>query len=450
VNVNGNPRRERIDLADLIRGEPPTLDAKLAELHEEDLADLIERAPVDVAVEVLRHLPHERSASVLECIAGERRADLVERLGSVQTALIAAEMKADERADMLGELEAPVAEAVLAQMEPGPADEARRLAVWPEHSAGAHMTTEALRVAPDITVAQAVDKARAHGEEAETVYYVYVVDGDGRLKGVISLRELLLAPADRAVSEVMRPEVLGVEPMAPVEQAARLIAHYNLIALPVLDKERRVLGLVTVDDVMDVIHETTTADFHRVGAVEPVATSYLQTRFATYFAKRAPWLAALFFAEILTGDALGHFEHVIQQVTALVFFIPLILSSGGNAGSQSASIIIRSLAVGELKPAQAMRVASREAATGLALGLMLGLVGVTRALLWGNGGEIALVVGVSLIGVVLVGSILGAMLPMLLEHMGLDPAVSSTPFIASLSDLFGIMLYFSVARAFFL
>ncbi|MSP93020.1 MAG: magnesium transporter [Myxococcales bacterium] len=436
-----------LDLAVLSTAPPATIHAALDGLHGEDIAYLVARQPLDVAERVLRALSAELAAQVVECLDSDRRADLVERLGIPHAARILDEMKADERADTLGELDAPVAEAVMAQMEPAQAAEARTLAKWPEHSAGAHMTTEALRVAQNLNVAEVEALVRKHGAEAETVYYVFVVSPTGVLAGVVSLRELLLADPVRRVADIMRPDVVAVHPSQSIEDAARLISHYNLIALPVIDGERCLLGLVTVDDVMDIIADTTTADFHRVGAVQPVDTSYFHTKPVTWFAKRAPWLVGLFLGEILTGDMLSGFESVFQRVTALVFFIPLILSSGGNAGSQSASIVIRALAVGEVRLGHALRVLAREASMGVALGLLLGTIGVARALIWGNGGDLAIVVGTSLVCVVLTGTVLGSMMPMLLERLGLDPAVSSTPFIASLSDLLGILVYFSIAKA---
>ena len=297
-----------------------------------------------------------------------------------------------------------------------------------------------------MTVQNVMERVRLQGQEAETIYYVYVVQQDARLVGVVSLRDLIFCEPGDKVAEVMSTDVKTANHMADQEDVAATIKHYDLLALPVVDDEQRLVGIVTIDDIVDVLEEEATEDMHRMGAVQPLENSYFGTDFWTFVRKRAPWLVVLFVGELFTGDVLSYFDDVIKEATVLVFFLPLIISSGGNSGSQSATIIIRALSVGEVDLRHARRVLVREVGMGLVLGLLLSTIGILRALLWGDGGTIAVTVGVTLIAVVTFGSVVGAMLPILLERIGLDPAVSSTPFIASLVDLFGIVIYLSIAK----
>lgn len=445
--MEGDMAEPGVDLRALLNESPEAIRAAYAELHAQDFAEFIEQADLAEAERLLLALEADDAANVLECIDSERQIELVERLGAKRAARIVEEMSADDAAELVGDLDEHVAEAVLAQMHPDDAAEVRALARWEEGTVGALMTTEVLKVPVDMNVSAVIDRVRMHGEEAETVSYVYVVGLNDEVMGVVSMRELILAHPERPVADIMREEVICVLPGTEEEKAARLIEHYDLVALPVVDDQRRLLGLVTVDDVMDLLAERATSDFQRMGAVHPVATSYFDTGFWAYFISRAPWLVALLLPEMLTGGAMSHFEDLIKKVTVLVLFVPMILSSGGNSGSQSASLIIRALALGEVSPRQAFPILRRELGLGILLGISLGIVGAIRSLMWGGGGEVTMVVGLALICVVTMGTVLGSMLPLLLQKIGLDPASSSTPFIASLSDILGILVYFSIAQA---
>ena len=436
-----------IDLGSLLAASPEAIRAAYAELHAQDFADLIERSELAEAERLLLALDSDDAADVLEHVDSERQVELVERLGAKRAARIVEEMSADDAAELFSDLEGDVAEAVLAHMDPEDVAEMRALAKWEEGSVGALMTTEMLKVPVDMTVAAVIDRVRMYGEEVETVSYVYVVAPGDIVMGVVSMRELILAHPDKPVADIMREEVICVLPTTAEDKAAKLIEHYDLVALPVVDESRRLLGLVTVDDVMDLLAQRATADFQRMGAVNPVETSYFETTFWRYFVRRAPWLVILLLPEMLTGGAIAHFEDLIKNVTVLVLFLPLILSSGGNSGSQSASIIIRALALGEVVPRQALTVFRREILMGILLGLTLGVVGAVRSVLWGGSGDVTMAVGFALVCVVTLGTVLGSMLPLLLQKVGLDPATSSTPFIASISDILGILVYFSIARA---
>lgn len=434
------------DLDASFAADPEAVAELFEELHVEDVADIVEAAERPLAVQMLVSLGAERAAEILECVEPELQVALVEQLGVERAVPIVHEMASDDRADFITELPEPLKDALLAQMDPEEVADVRSLVAWEEGTVGSLMSTDVLEVPVSMRVAEVIDRVRTHGEEAETVYYVYVLSSTGQLAGVVSLRELILAKPDDPVAQIMREEVKTVRPELDAEEAAQLVQHYDLIALPVVDEQHRLVGLVTVDDLADALAEEVTEDMHRMGAVQPLEDSYFGTGFWTFVKKRAPWLVALFAGELFTGDALEHFDDVIKQATVLVFFLPLIISSGGNSGSQSATLIIRALAVGEVSLSQAWRVLRRELAMGLALGLLLSTIGVLRALIWGDGTGVAATVGVTLIAVVTLGTVVGSMLPILLERVGLDPAVSSTPFIASLVDMLGILTYFSLAR----
>lgn len=415
------------------------------ELHAEDFADLVEQAPPAIAASLLRALPPEAAAEVLACIESGLQVELATRLGVESAAPIVDEMPSDDRADLVAELPGAFADALLARMDPVEVADVRSLVSWPDGTVGSLMSSDALSVPMAMRVGDVMERVRTHGDDAETVYYVYVLDSLGVLVGVISLRELIFASPAVPVAHVMREEIKSVQPQLDAEAAARLVQHYDLIALPVVDDMHRLLGLVTIDDLSDALAEEVTEDIQRMAAVQPLEDSYFGTEFWTLLRKRAPWLVALFVGELLTGDAIASFEHVIAQATTLVAFIPLIISSGGNSGSQSASLIIRALAVGEVTLSQAWRVLARELAMGISLGLLLAVIGLARVLLWGDGGAIAITVGLTLVAVVTLGTVAGSMLPILLQRAGLDPAVSSTPFIASLVDVLGILIYLGLA-----
>lgn len=434
------------DLDASFAADPEAVAELFEELHVEDVADIVEAAERPLAVQMLVSLGAERAAEILECVEPDLQVALVEQLGVERAVPIVHEMASDDRADFITELPEPLKDALLAKMDPEEVADVRSLVAWEEGTVGSLMSTDVLEVPVSMRVAEVIDRVRTHGEEAETVYYVYVLSSTGQLAGVVSLRELILAKPDDPVAQIMREEVKTVRPELDAEEAAQLVQHYDLIALPVVDDQHRLVGLVTVDDLADALAEEVTEDMHRMGAVQPLEDSYFGTGFWTFVKKRAPWLVALFAGELFTGDALEHFDDVIKQATVLVFFLPLIISSGGNSGSQSATLIIRALAVGEVSLSQAWRVLRRELAMGLALGLLLSTIGVLRALIWGDGPGVAATVGVTLIAVVTLGTVVGSMLPILLERVGLDPAVSSTPFIASLVDMLGILTYFSLAR----
>ncbi|UJR85433.1 magnesium transporter [Sandaracinus amylolyticus] len=442
------------DLRQTLEQEPEALRDALDEFHEEDIAEIAEDLPLDDVVALMRALPDELAATVLERIPDERRADILEKLKPEEAATILVEMEPDDRADVVQTLELDLRTTlleVLDQVDPEVAEETRELAAYPEHTAGGIMTTGFVGLAPDTKVWQAIEEVRrlSREEEVENVYYVYVLAFGDKLQGVVSLRDLILADPGQTLADVMTENVVRVHDMDEQEEVARTIAKYDFQALPVVDQQGVMLGVVTVDDVVDVVIEEATEDAQRMGAVTPIEDTYFGTGFLAYWRSRVTWLVVLFLGGFLTANVMEGFADELQRAIVLAMFIPLIISTGGNAGSQSATLVIRALAVEEVRPADWLKVASRELAVGLCLGLVVGVLGFGRAFFTaeGPGVPLALVIAISIVSVVTVGSLLGSLLPLLIQRVGLDPAVSSTPFIASLSDVVGLLIYLSIARA---
>lgn len=433
----------------LLEEDPSQLGEFLEEIHDEDLADLLALLEEDEAAQILKALKAEDAAPIFERLDEETQEALVEQLGVDTMAPIVSEMAADERTDLIEALPEAVGDTLLETLEkvdPEAAAEVEELAKWPEDSAGGLMTTDYVSVPLDLTVADAIERIRQVGDEAETVYYVYVLSKGDRLLGVVSLRDLLLSAPTAKLADVMTENVYSVSPDTDQEEVARAMAKYDFSALPVLDPSRKLLGVITVDDVIDVLTEEQTEDVQRLGAVEPIEDGYFQTSFWTFIRKRGPWLAALFVSEFFTGTALRHYDETIQAVAKLSYYVPLLISTGGNSGSQSASLIIRGLAVGDIKTGDWRRVFVREVGQGLVLGLMLATIGVLRVWMWHDGVGFMMTIGATLVAIPLMGCTVGSMLPLLLRRLGVDPATSSTPFIATLIDVLGIMVYFNVAN----
>jgi magnesium transporter len=321
-----------------------------------------------------------------------------------------------------------------------------------EWTAGRIMNPKVFALHEDQTAGEAVAALQQAGG-VEMVFYLYVTDDRNHLVGVVSLRRLLLVPPQTPLKRIMSTDMVSVSVDTEQEEVARLVAKYNVLAIPVVDSENKIVGTVTVDDVIDVIKEETTEDIQKLGGLEALDEPYVDTPFATLVKKRARWLVVLFLGEMLTATAMGYFQHEIERAVVLAVFIPLVISSGGNSGSQAASLMIRALAVGEVTVRDWWRVMRREILSGLALGGILGAVGLVRITIWeqlfGTYGAqwvpVAFTVGLSLVGVVLWGTLAGSMLPFGLKRLGADPATSSAPFVATLVDVTGLIIYFSIA-----
>lgn len=442
------------DLRQTIEQEPEALREALEEFHEEDIAEIAEDLPLEDVMALMRALPEDFAAGVLERIPEERRAEILEKLEPSEAATLLVEMEPDDRADVVQTLEADLQKSLLDLLEkvdPEVAEETRELAAYPENTAGGIMTTAFVGLPPETKIWQALDEVRrlSREESVEHVNYVYVLAFGQKLVGTVSLRDLILAEPSQTLADVMGENVVRVADTASQEEVARTIAKYDFQAVPVCDANGKMLGIVTIDDVVDVVIEEATEDVQRMGAVQPIEDTYFGTSFLAYWRSRVVWLVVLFVGGFLTATVMEQFQGQLARALTLAVFIPLIISTGGNAGSQSATLVIRALAVDEVKPSDWIRVASREIVVGLCLGLVVGALGFGRAFFTTdeNGIALAIIVATSIVAVVTVGSLLGSLLPLLIQRAGLDPAVSSTPFIASLSDVVGLLIYLSIARA---
>ena len=428
----------------------------LAPMPAADIAAALNDLEPAAATAVLCALPFDRIVQVFDEPELERRTALFEGLEAARAAPVIEAMAADQQADLFRELPTADRERLLAQLTPATRDALRMLLAYAPGVAGGLMTTEFMAVPGDWTVRQALERIREVARGKETVYAVYVTDpATQRLEQVVSLRELMLADPAQTVRAAAAPgKPVAVTPDMSREDVARLISKYNLLAVPVLDADGRVIGIVTVDDVIDAMVREQTKDIQQLGGVEAIDLPYTRIGFTAMIRKRAGWLAALFLGEMLTATAMGYFEGEISKAVVLALFVPLIISSGGNSGSQATSLIIRAMALRELTLRDWWRVALRELPSGLALGAILGAIGFVRIVLWQQWGLydygphwilVACTVSAALVGVVTFGSLTGSMLPFLLRRLGFDPASASAPFVATLVDVTGLIIYFSVA-----
>jgi magnesium transporter len=439
------------DLKQVLKEDPEEVRELLGEIHPEDLADIVGELEPDEAAELLARLPAEDAAPIFGRLDEEEQNEIVEVMPPESVAQIASEMAPDDRADLFSLLPEEVGEAILEKLEqvdPEAAEDVRDIEQWPETSAGHLMTTAYVAVSPDVTVRAAVDAVRAHAENhQENVYNVYALDSKERLLGIASLRDLLLASSDQALADIFRTNILSVPPLEDQEEVARKMAKYDLNVMPVVDDQGKILGVITVDDIIDVLTQEQTEDVQKLGGMEPLDVPYFRTSFLSFIRKRGVWLFILFFGEFFTQTALRFYDPVFDAIKGAAYYIPLLISAGGNSGSQSSTLIIRGLAVGEIRMSDWYRIFVRELAMGLVLGIGLGAVGFARVLMYRDQHvDFAFTVALTLVGIVVTGCVVGAMLPILIKRVGLDPATSSTPFIASLVDVFGIIIFVHAAK----
>jgi magnesium transporter len=447
------------DILVMLDEEPGNVALEVEEMHPADLADVAEAMPKERVADFLSALPPARAADVLEHLDDELRNDVLEAMTTRQAAELVTQMTPDDRADVLealAEENEERAEEILEQIPQAAREETERLLAYEPYSAGGLMTTEFVSVPEALTVEEALRRVRAmaRAERREAMYTVYTTDDVGRLRGVLSLRELLAAPEGARLAELAWSEVVTVAPTAAQEEVARVTSNYGFVAVPVVDEQRRLLGVVTVDDVIEVIEEEQTEDVQKLGGMEAIDEPYLATDFWTMIRKRVVWLAALFVGELFTATVMQQFEDELRVAVVLTLFIPLIVSSGGNSGSQATSLVIRAMALQEVHLRDWWKVAKRELPTGLTLGVILGSIGVLRVLLWQWLGLwapqphyqlVGLTVGIAVMGVVTFGSLAGSMLPFVLRRIGFDPASASAPFVATLVDVSGLAIYFLAA-----
>jgi len=420
---------------------PMDLAPLIAEMHIEELAALFRLSSRELAVATFSYLSIEPQKKLLKMLTQEHASALLNALPP------------DDRTAFLDELPLDVAMQMLAMLTPDERQVAQALLAYPEHSVGRMMTLDYVAVQPKWSVREALDYIREHGYDRETLNVVFAVDAEGRLIDDIRVRRFLLSPLDRPVSELLDGNYATLSPTDDREKALQLFQKFDRVALPVTDEARKLIGIVTVDDMLDVAAAEATEDIQKLGGSEALDEPYTTIALSRMVKKRASWLVVLFLGEMLTATAMSFFEGEIAKAVVLALFVPLVISSGGNAGSQAATLVIRALALGEFKLRDWWRVMRREFAAGTALGVILGVIGFLRIAIWSQFSDtygphwplVASTVGLSLVGIVLWGSLMGSMLPLLLKRLGLDPATSSAPFVATLVDVTGLIIYFSVA-----
>jgi magnesium transporter len=427
----------------------------LREVRPPDLAEALANLDPENAAKILQHISKELAVSVLDEHAFVNRSVVVGLLDLDVAALLINAMSPDERADLFNQMTSELTEVLRPRLSKEVAQNLSALLRYHPESAGGIMTTEFVSIRNHATVGEAIECLRAVANQKETIYYTYITEAStGILLGVVSLRELLANPSACLVRDIMMTEPKTTRADTDQEEVARLLSRYDLLAIPVINAKRQLVGIVTVDDVLDVLVEEQGEDLQKIGGMDVMESSYIQTSFIDLFKKRGGWLAILLFGEMLTASAMAHFEHDLSKAIVLSLFLPLIISSGGNSGSQATTLIIQALSLGEMKLTDWWKVVRREFFTGLSLGLLLAALGFFRVIFWHLAGFqnygpyyylIGITVAVSLVGVVLLGTMAGSMLPFALKKVGLDPASASAPLVATLVDVSGVVIYFVVA-----
>jgi magnesium transporter len=402
------------------------------QLEEEEVATLVQLLPDEESSQLLAEIDPYRAGRVLERLGHEEAADLLEA------------MAPDDATDVLGELSEMHAEQILVAMEPDEAAEIRELAAYPPDTAGGIMTLSFVGVSPDLRADEAILALRRVAQEAETVYYAYVIDPEEHLLGVLSLHSLVLSQPGTPVQDLMFRDIWSVRADEDQEVAARLLTDHNLLALPVVDDDNHLLGIITQDDVADVLEEEATEDIERLGGSQPLDMPYRAASVPLLVRRRIGWLMFLFVAGFLTSSVLKAYDAKLNEVSALIPFIPLIIGTGGNVGSQTVTTLVRAIAVGEVQMRDIWWVLAKELSVGLLVGLMMAVVAFFRAG-WSEGREIGLVVGLTVVGVTLWSATVAAMLPLVLRRMRVDPAVVSAPLITTLVDATGLLIYLTIA-----
>jgi magnesium transporter len=423
--------------------------SEVADLPPEDLAELLNQLRLSEAAAIISMLPLARCIELYDQPTMRRRAAILQELEPARVAAILEGLSADERTDVIQKMGLHQRHRILPKFSPDVRSELEDLLQYPDHTAGGIMTTEFVRLDPKMTVAEALKHIRSVAQEKESIYACYVMDPEtNRLLGAVSLRDLVMAELDRPVVAVMRRKPITVNALDDQEKVAEKIGKYNLLAVPVVEQDGSVVGFVTVDDVIDVLIEEQTEDILRMAGVEPGAMDkpYFDNPILRVVRKRIGWLLLLFVAGTLTSAVLHRFESELAAVVALAFFIPLLIGTGGNAGAQTVMTVIRSLALGEVGVRHAWRVVAREATTGVLVGLLVAPIAFVQALFWRASLPLALTVSVTMFAICIWSTTVGALIPILAQRFGVDPAVLSAPLITTLVDATGLVIYFTIAK----
>ncbi len=422
-------------------------------LHPAVTAEILEGLTPTEVWTVLSHTGLPRQVEIFEFMSLPQQIALVEDMDKKHLSRLLEAMSADDRVDLLNQMEPERVEKLLPLIAQAERSDIRKLLSYPEHSAGAIMTTEYAFLPEEITVREAFDRLRQQAPDSETIYYVYIVDEGRKLDGIISLRQMILARPDARLADIMKRDVISVRVDDDQEFVAQELAKYDILAMPVVDNQNQLVGIVTYDDVLDIVQEEADEDAYKLAAVTPLKDRYLDTPFRTLAWKRGIWLVFLGIVALVNAAVLQKYEGQVkssqsypEQFAWMILFLPLVLSSGGNAGSQSATLMIRSLAVEELSREENRRLAWREGLVGIALGMAVASVGFAAAWFWFHKSIAeSIVVALTVVLVVINGTVIGALLPLGLRKVGMDPALMSNPLIAALSDILGVIVYYTVA-----
>ena len=427
------------------QGDDEVLISLMLKMHPADIALLFDDLADAEAVRLFRQLPTDIASEVLDETGPLIRQELIEKVDDERLAVLLDELPMDDAAEILDELPDPVSDRLLELMDDTEAEEVREILAYGDSTAGRLMNRVVVSLRRQWTVGYALEYLRSL-DEIETVHYLYVVDRIGKLIGVVPVRNLLLSQLHEVIEDVMLDSVFSAHVDSDQEELAEMFARYDYVAIPVVDNEDHLIGVVTVDDVMDALEEEVTEDFQRLGGSEPLEQPYFSAGLRRVVGARIGWLMLLFIAAIMTGAVLQTFEHELQTVIALGFFIPLVTGTGGNAGSQTVATIIRAITLGEVRLSTLGKAVVREVTVGLFLGLFMGIMGFTLAFIWGVGWQIALVVAITLPIVVVCATTIATVVPTLANRFNIDPTIISGPMISTIVDTAGLSIYFTLAR----
>ncbi len=452
MSLNDELQAHQDALSDAIdRNDPQRVAPLLTELRSADIGEILEdlleqEDKLPIALALLDHLPIERRANVLGYLPGDDQVSVVEAVSDDALLPVLEEMGSDERADLFNRLGEDRREALLRRMARQEREDLKRLASYEEGTAGAIMTSDYVAIPVGMTVSQAMMRVRQTAPDAETVYQLYIIDEDGRLAGTLSLRQLMVARPGAKVDDLMIKDVISMAVDQEQEEVARVVARYDMLAVPVIDTEERLVGIVTHDDAMDVVESEATEDIHKGMSIGQLEAGVSRVPLWSLYRKRVLWLVLLVFANLFSGAGIAYFEEIIAAQVALVFFLPLLIGSGGNAGAQAATLMVRGMATGDVGVKDWGKLLGRELLVAGSLGLTMALavapIGIMR------GGEaLAMVVAMSMVTIVMFGSLLGMCLPFLLDRLRWDPATASAPLVTTLIDASGVLIYFSIATA---
>lgn len=420
-----------------------------AGVHPGDLLDLLEELEPEQKAELIQKLNDDDSSLIFQEMEDFEQAEILRLLSGDQARTILSDMASDDAADLIGELSPEEAQEVMESIgEEEPLDFGDLLK-YPEDSAGGIMTTEYISLPADLAAEEAIARLREIAPRAETIYYVFVVDDAGHLIGVLSLRDLIASSDGVLLKDIMRRNVISVNAEIDQEEVARIVSKYDLLAVPVVDEHERLLGIITVDDVIDVMEQEATEDIYRfAGAGEVEGMELTEASVGKVVGLRLPWLLISMLGGIVSGTVIGAYKETLEAIVVLAVFIPVIMGMGGNVGTQSSTIFVRGLATGEIEPEEVWKYFFREVRVGATMGIICGLLISSAAFIWQGNPYLGLVVGVSMMVTISVATLIGTLVPMLLNMLHIDPAITAGPFVTTIKDFTGLLIYFSVASLF--